>query len=164
MTNNEIIYSAAIDAGIYTQEQADAILASGHFLPLHTFQEWKARGYSVKKGEKAVLHVDLWKFTNKPPKAAREQAAADGRELEDDPHYYKKLSHLFHVSQVRRSDDTDDGSAGDTSAALEAAAPAEAAPVEQTANETPAAPLSRSEFHKAVEALLEDDDGQLFLG
>ena len=80
MTNNEIIYSAAIDAGIYTQEQADAILASGHFLPLHTFQEWKARGYSVKKGEKAVLHVDLWKFTNKPPKAAREHAAADGRE------------------------------------------------------------------------------------
>ena len=163
MTNNEIIYSAAIDAGIYTEEQAAAIIASGHMLPLHTFQEWKARGYSVKKGEKAMLHVDLWKFTNKPPKAAREQAAADGRELDDDPHYYKKLSHLFHVSQVRRSDGSD---AGEKPAAPEAVneTPAEAAPVEQAASETPAAPLTRSEFHKAVEALLEDDDGQIFLG
>lgn len=39
MTNNEIIYSEAIAAGIYTQDQADAILASGHALPIHTFPE-----------------------------------------------------------------------------------------------------------------------------
>lgn len=91
MTNNQIIFDAAIAAGIYTEDEATAIIASGHALPLHTFQEWKARGYSVKKGEKACLHVDLWKFTNKPPKAVREQAAADGRELEDDPHYYKNM-------------------------------------------------------------------------
>ena len=169
MTNNEIIYSAAIDAGIYTEEQAAAILASGHMLPLHTFQEWKARGYSVKKGEKAVLHVDLWKYTTRPAKALREAAAAAGEELPDDPHYYKKLSHLFHVSQVRRTDGSDDGGAGEKPAAPEtvnetpAAAPA---PVEQPAApvEQAAAPLSRTEFYKALDALLEDDNGQLFLG
>ena len=176
MTNNEIIYSAAIDAGIYTQEQADAILASGHMLPLHTFQEWKARGYSVKKGEKAVLHVDLWKYTTRPAKALREAAEAAGEELPDDPHYYKKLSHLFHVSQVRRTDGSGDetGSAGTAPAApveqgsdeTPAAAPApvmeQAAP--EQSSETPAAPLSRTEFYKALDALLEDENGQLFLG
>lgn len=39
MTNNEIIYSESIAAGIYTQDQADAILSSGHALPIHTFPE-----------------------------------------------------------------------------------------------------------------------------
>lgn len=173
MTNNEIIYNAAINAGIYTEEEADAILASGHMLPLHTFQEWKSRGYSVKKGEKACLHVDLWKYTTRPAKALREAAAAAGEELPDDPHYYKKLSHLFHVSQVRRTDGSDDGDALPTPATpveqaadeKPAAAPAveQAAPVEQE-HETTAAPLSRSEFYKALDALLEDDNGQMFLG
>jgi len=178
MTNNEIICSAAIEQGIYTEEQVEAILASGHMLPLHTFQEWKARGYSVKKGEKAMMHVDLWKYTTRPAKALREAAEAAGEELPDDPHYYKKLSHLFHVSQVRRTDGSDDetGSAGTAPAAPveqgsdetpAEAAPApvadQAAPVEQAA-ETPAAPLSRSEFYNALEALLEDENGQLCLG
>jgi len=105
MTNNEIIYRAAIDAGIYTEEQAAAILSAGEDLPLHTFQEWKTRGYSVKKGEKAVLHVDIWKYTTRPAKGLREAADAAGEDLPDDPHYYKKLSHLFHVLQVRRTDE-----------------------------------------------------------
>ena len=104
MTNNEIICSAAIEQGIYTEEQVNAILASGHMIPLHTFQEWKARGYSVKKGEKAMLHVDLWKYTTRPAKALREAAEAAGEELPDDPHYYKKRSHLFTAEQVQRTE------------------------------------------------------------
>jgi len=176
MTNNEIICSAAVEQGIYTEEQVNAILASGHMIPLHTFQEWKARGYSVKKGEKAMLHVDLWKYTTRPAKALREAAEAAGEELPDDPHYYKKLSHLFHVSQVRRTDGSDDetGSVGTTPAApveqgsdeTPAVAPApvmeQAAP--EQATETPAAPLSRTELYKALDALLEDENGQLCLG
>ena len=101
MTNNEIIYAAAVANGIYTEDEAAAILASGHMLPLHTFQEWKSRGYIVKKGEKARLSVDLWKYTTRPGKAAIEAAKAEGKDPEDDPHYYKKLSHLFHISQVQ---------------------------------------------------------------
>lgn len=75
MTNNEIIYSESIAAGIYTQDQADAILSSGHALPIHTFPEWKRMGYSVKKGEKAAIKTRLWKYTTQPTKAAREAAA-----------------------------------------------------------------------------------------
>lgn len=50
MTNLTIITSAAIQAGIFTEAEADAIIKSGHELPLHTFAEWKRLGYSVKKG------------------------------------------------------------------------------------------------------------------
>lgn len=160
MTNNDIITSAAIETCIYTEEQAAAILASGHTLPLHTFAEWKARGYSVKKGEKAVLHLYLWKYTTRPSKALRDAAEAAGEELPDDPHYYKKLSHLFHASQVRRMDGSEDGEAGETPAA----APAEEAPAEQTAPVISAAPVTRSAFLAELDALMEDDNGQLFLG
>ena len=33
-------------------------------LPFHTFQDWKSRGYSVKKGEHALFTADLWKYTD----------------------------------------------------------------------------------------------------
>lgn len=53
MTNNEIITINAkelIEAGkIKSVEE------------LHTFPEWKARGYYVKKGEKAVASFGIWK-------------------------------------------------------------------------------------------------------
>lgn len=28
---------------------------------LHTFQGWKARGYSIRKGEKAIAKFPIWK-------------------------------------------------------------------------------------------------------
>lgn len=105
MTNSQIIYSEAISAGIYTQEQADAILASGHALPIHTFAEWKRMGYSVKKGEHAAITCQLWKFTTKPTKAAQAAAEAAGKEADEDPHYYLAKAHLFTGAQVQRSKD-----------------------------------------------------------
>lgn len=101
MTNNEIIYSEAIAAGIYTKEQADAILATGHMLPIHTFPEWKRMGYSVKKGEKAAITTQLWKFTTKPTKAAQAAAEAAGKEAAEDPHYYLAKAYLFTAEQVK---------------------------------------------------------------
>ena len=95
MTNNEIIYSESIAAGIYTQDQADAILSSGHALPIHTFPEWKRMGYSVKKGEKAAIKTRLWKYTTQPTKAAREAAELAGKEPDADPHYYLAPAYLF---------------------------------------------------------------------
>ena len=104
MTNNEIIYSESIAAGIYTQDQADAILSSGHALPIHTFPEWKRMGYSVKKGQHAALVCNLWKYTDKPGKAAREAAEAAGKDApETDPHFYMAKAHLFHALQVEKS-------------------------------------------------------------
>lgn len=101
MTNTQIIYNAAIANG-FTEEQLLLLLeAYKGDLPFHTFQEWKARGYSVKKGEHALFTADLWKYTNKPSKAMIEAAAEAGKDApEDAPHYYKKLSYLFSFAQV----------------------------------------------------------------
>ena len=40
---------------------------------LFTFQEWKKRGYSVKKGEKAFLQTSIWKHTTKKNKDGKEE-------------------------------------------------------------------------------------------
>ena len=62
MTNTEIITRSAVLAGLYTKEEAEAILKSCRVLPLHTYSAWKQAGFQVKRGEKAVLTVCLWKF------------------------------------------------------------------------------------------------------
>ena len=70
----------------------------------HTFAEWKRMGYSVKKGQHAALTCNLWKYTDKPGKAAREAAAEAGKDApETDPHFYMTKAHLFHALQVERS-------------------------------------------------------------
>lgn len=70
----------------------------------HTFQEWKRLGYSVKKGQHAAIVCNLWKYTDKPGKAAREAAAEAGEDpMESDPHFYKAKSHLFQLLQVEKS-------------------------------------------------------------
>lgn len=70
---------------------------------LHTFAEWKRLGYVVKKGQHAALVCNLWKYTDKPGKAAREAAAAAGEDApETDPHFYMAKSHLFHALQVEK--------------------------------------------------------------
>lgn len=99
MTNFQIITAAAIEAGLYTEEQATAIIEQLGGLPLHTFSEWKRMGYSVKKGEKACLKVDIWKKSNKKETVTTK----DGEEQEVDmSRYYKKLSHFFTFSQVEK--------------------------------------------------------------
>ena len=101
MTNEMIIYNAAVDHG-FTTAQLDALLvAYKGELPFHTFQGWKKRGYSVKKGEHALFRAELWRFTNKVSKALAESMKKEGQDApEDDPHYYKKLSFLFSREQV----------------------------------------------------------------
>lgn len=70
----------------------------------HTFAEWKRMGYSVKKGQHAALVCNLWKYTDKPGKAAREAAAQAGQDApESDPHFYMAKSHLFNALQVEPS-------------------------------------------------------------
>ncbi len=130
MKNNEIIYNAVtttftaeqlakLVSAIYTPEQIAAhvdraivvegvdtyaatvaTLAADNF---HTFAEWKNQGYSVKKGEHATITCMLWRFTDKPGRAAREAAAAaDTDAPENDPHFYPAKSHLFFRSQVEK--------------------------------------------------------------
>lgn len=82
MTNNEIIINQAIAHGIYTKAEAQAIVAAKGCLPIHTFAEWKKAGFSVKRGEHAAITCDLWKYTERPgkaAKAARAEAAKAGQ-------------------------------------------------------------------------------------
>lgn len=88
MTNNEIIINQAIAHGIYTKAEAQAIVAAKGCLPIHTFAEWKKAGYSVKRGEHAAITCDLWKYTERPgkaAKAARAEAAKAGQNGPDTP-------------------------------------------------------------------------------
>ena len=103
MTNTQIIFEALKLKGFSEDQLLTIMNAYNGDLPFHTFAEWKARGYSVKKGEKAFLAVPLWKFTNKPNMAARKAAEEAGEEVNPDPHYYKKLSYIFGFNQVEKT-------------------------------------------------------------
>ena len=127
MTNNEIIFEtvrntftpaqlAELVQATYTAEQIaarraavtitvdegsdesaenifSAMLAADTF---HTFAEWKR--------QHAALTCQLWKYTDKPGKAAREAAEAAGQDTpETDPHFYMTKAHLFHALQVEKS-------------------------------------------------------------
>lgn len=94
--------STVADGSDETPESVfNAMLAAETF---HTFAEWKRQGYSVRKGQHAALVCNLWKYTDKPGKAAREAAAAAGEDApESDPHFYMAKAHLFHALQVDKS-------------------------------------------------------------
>lgn len=97
MTNAEIIFTEAVAHGIYTKEEAIAILESGNMIPLHTYQTWKSAGYQVKRGEHAKIETRLWKYKNK--KKPEAESDADG---ESDGRYYMAKSFLFGIDQVEK--------------------------------------------------------------
>lgn len=93
--------TVAEDSDDTPEDIFNAMLVADTF---HTFAEWKRMGYSVKKGEHAALVCNLWKYTDKPGKAAREAAAAAGQDApESDPHFYMAKAHLFSALQVQKS-------------------------------------------------------------
>lgn len=63
--------------------------------PLHTFQSWKALGYSVKKGEKAVAKFPIWKHTTKT-------VADENNEEKERTAMYMKMASFFKQSQVEK--------------------------------------------------------------
>lgn len=67
---------------------------------IHTYKEWQNLGMQVQKGQKAIAKFTIWMFTNKPSKAAKVAAEAEGKEAEADPHYYMKEAAFFSASQV----------------------------------------------------------------
>lgn len=65
---------------------------------IHTFMEWKRRGYQVKHGEHAVTKLNIWKHTVK--KAEKEEDA-------DKEKMFMKLAFFFTASQVEPIEQTD---------------------------------------------------------
>ena len=43
--------------------------------PIHTYNGWKARGYQVKKGQKAIAQFPIWKYTKAKTKDMDEEEA-----------------------------------------------------------------------------------------
>ena len=111
MTNEKIIYDAAISAGIFTKESAAAILSTGRRLPLHTYQEWRRMGYQVKQGEHAAISVVLWRWKEgkktgnvvEVPGLYNADGSAAKVEEQESSHHYKALAHLFTLSQVEKA-------------------------------------------------------------
>ena len=59
---------------------------------IHTFQKWKSLGYSVKKGEKCVVKLSIWKHTVKTDKESGEESAS----------MFMKTAAFFSTSQVEK--------------------------------------------------------------
>lgn len=60
--------------------------------PLYTFAEWKRRGFSVRKGEKAFLKIPLW---------GRWEKEVDGKMTSG---FYSKMTALFLPQQVEEAE------------------------------------------------------------
>ena len=97
MTNAEIIFKAAVLTGVYTEQEAAEYLQTLGCLPLKTFNEWKKRGYKVKKGEHAVLKTAIW--MPKTGKADTDKKA-DDEESEENDGFYQKVACFFKAEQV----------------------------------------------------------------
>ena len=91
MTNAEIIFRESME--LVREGKLDLIDELPE--PIHTFAVWKALGYSVKKGEKAVTKITIWKYTSKKTEDE------DGNELENGK-CFPKVAAFFKTSQVER--------------------------------------------------------------
>lgn len=68
--------------------------------PIHTYNGWKARGYQVKKGSKAVAQFPIWKMSTKKKKEKDEES---GEEKEvTNGRMFMKLSSFFTDEQVEK--------------------------------------------------------------
>ena len=67
---------------------------------MHTFQAWKARGYYVRKGEKAVARLSIWKYITRKETIPMQ----DGTVQEQDAsRMYLKDAFFFARSQVEQT-------------------------------------------------------------
>ena len=60
--------------------------------PIHTYQHWKGLGYQVRKGEKAVTKLTIWKHS---PGKKNEETGEEGRDK-----MFMKTAAFFALSQV----------------------------------------------------------------
>lgn len=72
---------------------------------IHTFQGWKERGFSVKKGEKSAIKFPIWKHTTKMLKTDTGNAELDKmntqiNEQGGQTNMFMKTSAWFTFSQV----------------------------------------------------------------
>lgn len=85
ITNNQIIMDATFSLVLEGKLGADE--------EIHTFARWKALGYTVKRGEHALIKLPIWKMSTKKNDDGEE--VATGR-------MFPKTSAFFGTSQVEK--------------------------------------------------------------
>jgi hypothetical protein len=116
MTNQEIIFNESVElmnkgiigtTGRKILVKYDKVNEEGEKIkveevidepePIHTFADWKSKGYFVNKGEKAIARFTIWNYTNgKKGKAAQEEEEG----LVKSGYYYMKEACFFKLSQT----------------------------------------------------------------
>lgn len=110
MTNHEIIEHAKQEllaqglikatGRVFQVEMEDgSIIQVPEAEEIHTFAAWKSIGYCVKKGQKAVAKIRIWKHTVKTETLPME----DGSQIEQEAQrMFMKDACFFSASQVER--------------------------------------------------------------
>lgn len=109
MTNEEIVMRESLELmkqGILNSiGKVDAIDADGNKIqvdmpePIHTYQEWKALGCQVKKGEHAIAKFAVWKPTK------QKKVDEDKKEVEAKPTFFLANASWFKEVQVEKIKD-----------------------------------------------------------
>jgi len=108
MTNNQIIFNAAyelmMEGKIGTTGRKITLEDGEEFFepePIHTFQTWKKKGYIVKRGEKAIAAIDIWKYA--PRKKDNDDGENDGEKKKiRNSEMIIKTSYFFSMAQVEK--------------------------------------------------------------
>lgn len=93
MTNNTIIALAVLENKLMSKTELVNVINETGDLPFHSFNEWKARGYRVKKGEHGVFKAALWQKTNYSEEQLKEKN-------KDSNWFYLVSTSLFSREQV----------------------------------------------------------------
>ncbi|MCR5083854.1 MAG: ArdC family protein [Parasporobacterium sp.] len=64
--------------------------------PIHTYAIWKEKGYQVRKGQKAVAAIQIWKHTD----AKLQKDKKSGEEVEIGEKMFMKTAFFFKKDQV----------------------------------------------------------------
>ena len=73
--------------------------------PIHTFQAWKQLGYIVKKGEKSIATIRIWKYSKKQLGEVPVTNLLTGETVSEpveDERMFKKDAYFFKASQVEK--------------------------------------------------------------
>lgn len=102
--NAAAIMAAGIEAGAYSLADIKAYLTRGIMPAFHTFNEWKACGYIVNKGEKAAFKAYIWKHIDAAadPEEATEEATDEAKEAA--PDFIRKVAFFFSINQVTKKE------------------------------------------------------------
>lgn len=94
MTNAEMIMEHLEVFGIEFNYNGDNLL---------TFAQWKQKGMSVKKGEKAFIQLPLWTYKEEVEKDENGKVIMEDGKPKKKKVFYKKMSSLFTAEQVQEA-------------------------------------------------------------